>query len=99
MLMITGTSPDAVREFALGAFCPRRLKTSLRLAFFHLFVLVFGAGAVLAQADANSADLRGHVRDPNGAVVVGATVTARNPAINFSREATTNEEGFYQIVQ
>ena len=39
----------------------------------------------MAQSQSNAADLQGYVRDPNGAVVVGATVTARNPATNFSR--------------
>jgi hypothetical protein len=60
--------------------------------------LVFCASAALAQAQANAADLQGFVRDPNGAVVVGATVTARNPATNFSRDATTNDDGFYHMV-
>ena len=37
------------------------------------------------------------MRDPQGAVVTGATVTARNPATGVARTATTNEEGSYQI--
>jgi len=37
------------------------------------------------------------VRDPSGAAVTGATVTVRNPATNFSRDVTTNDEGYYQI--
>src|SRR4030095_9014070 len=44
------------------------------------------------------ADLNGFVRDPTGAIVVGASVTARNPANNFSRTATTNDEGYYVIL-
>ena len=40
----------------------------------------FSAVAGLAQAQASTADLVGTVVDPNGAVVAGATVTARNPA-------------------
>lgn len=55
--------------------------------------------AALGQAQSNAADLRGFVRDPAGAVVAGATVTARNPATGLERSDTTNEEGFYQIVQ
>ena len=51
-----------------------------------------------AQAQANAADLQGFVRDPQGAVVIGATVTARNPATNFSRNTTTNEDGYYQLI-
>ncbi|MBA3441576.1 MAG: TonB-dependent receptor, partial [Pyrinomonadaceae bacterium] len=66
-------------------------------------VMVFAAfsanARVFAQAQANAADLRGFVRDPQGAVVAGATVTVRNPSIGITRTATTNDEGFYQIVQ
>lgn len=51
-----------------------------------------------AQAQSNAADLQGFVRDPNGAVVIGASVTARNPATNFSRDTTTNDDGYYQLV-
>ncbi|HEY0405107.1 MAG TPA: carboxypeptidase-like regulatory domain-containing protein, partial [Pyrinomonadaceae bacterium] len=56
------------------------------------------ASVALGQAQSNAADLRGFVRDPTGAVVVGANVTARNPATNLSRDATTNDDGFYQIL-
>ncbi|MDX6303260.1 MAG: hypothetical protein QOI77_229 [Blastocatellia bacterium] len=51
----------------------------------------------MSQAQSNAADLQGSVRDPKGAVVAGATITARNTATNSSRDATTNDEGFYKI--
>jgi len=51
----------------------------------------------MSQAQSNAADLQGFVRDPKGAVVAGATVMARNTANNASREATTNDDGFYKI--
>jgi hypothetical protein len=58
-----------------------------------------GARAVvMAQTQANAADLSGTVRDPQGGLVRGATVTARNKSTNTTRVATTNDEGFYQIV-
>ncbi|HKR11675.1 MAG TPA: TonB-dependent receptor [Pyrinomonadaceae bacterium] len=38
------------------------------------------------------------MKDSTGAVVTTATVTARNPATNVSRSATTNEDGFYRII-
>jgi hypothetical protein len=59
---------------------------------------IFCASAAFAQAQSNAADLQGFVRDPQGAVIVGASVTARNTATNISRTATTNDDGFYQIV-
>jgi hypothetical protein len=52
----------------------------------------------MAQAQSNAADLQGTVRDSAGAVVPNATVTARNLGTNLSREATTNDEGFYKIL-
>ncbi|HKQ53896.1 MAG TPA: TonB-dependent receptor, partial [Pyrinomonadaceae bacterium] len=60
--------------------------------------LVASATAAFAQAQSNAADLQGYVRDPNGAVVVNATVTARNLATNFTRAAMTNEDGYYQVI-
>ena len=36
---------------------------------------------------------------PAGAVVTGATVTARNPSVGVTRTTTTNDEGYYQLVQ
>src|ERR1043165_1078188 len=52
----------------------------------------------MSQAQSNAADLQGTVRDANGAVVANATVTARNTGTNVTREATTNDDGVYKIV-
>src|SRR5215212_7618257 len=79
---------------------PRRwLPTAYRFVLVCALALLLGAPAVLAQADATSADLTGFVRDPAGAVVAGATVTARNPSVGVTRTATSNDEGFYRFVQ
>src|SRR5687768_10000847 len=77
------------------------LKASLRITTVLLVALFCGhlaANSAFAQAQANAADLRGVVRDSTGAVVTTTTVTARNPLTNTSKDATTNEDGFYQIV-
>ena len=58
---------------------------------------VLAAGVAYGQAQANAADLHGFVRDASNAVVVGAMVRARNTSTNFTREVTTNDEGYYQI--
>src|ERR1051325_3181515 len=55
-------------------------------------------GLAMSQAQSNAADLQGTVRDPNGAAVKGATVTARNLATNITRDATSNDDGVYQIL-
>ena len=59
-------------------------------------MMLFGVCGVFAQS--NAADLTGTVTDPAGAVVPGATVTARNPATGFTRTVTTNDEGVYQLL-
>ena len=72
-------------------------KVSVRV--FLLFALtVVSVSMAFAQAQSDAADLRGYVRDQQGAVVAGATVTARNAATNLAHTATTNDEGFYQIL-
>ena len=64
-----------------------------------LLLITFAAASVaFGQAQSNAADLQGTVRDATGAVVTNATVTARNPATNVSRTATTNDDGFYRII-
>lgn len=77
------------------------LNSSIRLTAL-LFVTVvcglLGSGVAFGQAQSNAADLRGFVRDATGAVVTTATVTARNPATNISKDAKTDSEGYYQIL-
>ncbi len=78
---------------------PRRTFAPVLLSCCLAALFVFCATTNLfAQAQATAADLRGFVRDPTGAVVAGATVTARNPATNTDRTGTTNDEGFYQLI-
>lgn len=81
----------------MRAFAPRWLSDSLRFVFLCVALLT-SASVSFGQAQSNAADLQGFVRDQAGAVVVGASVTARNTATNLSRTATTNDDGFYQIV-
>src|SRR5262245_54398246 len=61
-------------------------------------VLLICAPVAFGQAQSNAADIQGTVKDSTGAVVPNATVTARNPSTNFSRNATTNDEGFYRLI-
>ncbi len=81
-----------MRAFPLRRWFP----TSFKLALVSAFIVACAATA-LAQADATSANLSGTVSDPQGAVIAGASVKARNPTTSVERAATTNEEGFYQI--
>jgi hypothetical protein len=63
-----------------------------------LLILLLSAHVAFGQAQSNAADLQGTVKDATGAVVANGNVTARNPGTNFSRSATTNDEGFYRII-
>src|SRR5438270_3528743 len=79
-------------------FSPNQwLKMSARILLIGLAIFTF-VSAAMSQAQSSAADLQGVVHDPNGAVVTKATVTTRNTATNVSREATTNDDGFYKIV-
>ena len=69
--------------------------TQSRIAFTMagiLFSLLLASSSVLAQG---SSTVRGNVKDQQGNVVAGATVTLINEGKNFSRTQTTNEEGSY----
>lgn len=81
----------------MRVFPTQWLRIPVKLLLLSVATLVC-ATAAFAQAQSNAADLRGFVRDPTGAAVAGATVTARNPAINLERSSTSDNNGFYQII-
>jgi hypothetical protein len=58
----------------------------------------FGAFSAFSQAQVSTADLVGTVTDPNGAVVAGAAVTARNGATGISRTSTADDNGSFQLL-
>src|SRR5437588_11554133 len=74
-----------------------RYRMSFRILIVCFAILVCVSTA-MSQAQSNAADLQGTVRDQNGAVVANETVMARNVGTNLSREATSNDDGFYKIV-
>jgi Carboxypeptidase regulatory-like domain len=76
---------------------PEWSRTLKQILLICLAVISF-VSVAMAQAQSNAADLQGYVRDPNGAAVKGATVTARNLATNVTRETTTNDDGAYQLI-
>ncbi|MGI8670262.1 MAG: carboxypeptidase regulatory-like domain-containing protein [Aridibacter sp.] len=61
-------------------------------------VMLISVSAILAQAQASTADLIGTVIDQAGAVVPGATVIVRSSSTGINRTVVTNDEGAYQIV-
>lgn len=85
------------RESGIGV--PRgRRNSSLRLLIYILLMVLaagFQSAPAFAQADAGS--ISGTVKDASGAVVAGATVTAKNQATSVERSAQTGEAGQYVI--
>ena len=70
----------------------RRIR-SLALAI----VLVASADLFAAQQTINVASLAGRVTDPSGAVVPGASVTARHIETNLDSETVTDQEGRFRF--
>jgi hypothetical protein len=67
-----------------------------------LTVLIFSCAVVslagaTGWAQGTTGQLTGTVLDPNGAVVQGATVTARNRDTGLERQVTTGEDGAFSI--
>lgn len=58
-------------------------------------LVLFAHSSALAQSDTSR--ITGVVRDPNNAVVPGATVVLKNERTGEERSATTNQEGLYQV--
>src|SRR5579859_6338864 len=75
----------------MNAFSPSTFRFAL-LGF--LFLLLAGS----AKAQVSSASLNGVVRDPQGAVVPGATVTLTNVETNVDHPTVTNSAGAYVIL-
>ena len=71
----------------MGSIFRRTMQTAV------LLLAVF-AGNLSAQT---LGTVTGEVKDASGAAVAGTAITARNIATNGIRNATTNEEGIYNI--
>jgi hypothetical protein len=62
-----------------------------------LIGLLFLTGLVVPIFAATNATLTGRISDPQGAVIVGATVKATNVETNVTASAETNQSGLYTI--
>jgi hypothetical protein len=75
-----------------------KVKTKLILGFGAMFCLLILFSSQLTFAQATTGTLRGRVLDPNGAVVPGATVVAKNEATGVSSPSfVTSSEGVFVI--
>src|ERR1700682_2269537 len=60
-------------------------------------LVLFVVCALTAVAQTGTSNITGSVRDTAGAVVPGATVTAKNEATGVTSTQTTNESGLYSF--
>src|SRR5882724_6385946 len=79
------------------SYPPRWTKISAQLLFLY-FAFLGCSNVVFAQTQASAADLRGYVRDQQGAGVPNATVTATNPGTGLTRSVTSGGDGEYQLM-
>lgn len=76
----------------------KRIPVLFRAIFGAALILAIGVVSALSQAQATAADLAGTVVDQNGAVIPGATITARNLNTNISRSTASGADGTYKFI-
>jgi hypothetical protein len=72
------------------------VRSILRLCV--VVVVLVGLCAVNSPAQINTAQLSGHVLDPDGKTVAGAKITVKNLATGAERDTSADGGGHYQIV-
>ena len=65
--------------------------------FLAVMCVCLSAGVLAAQETINYGTISGRVTDPQGAVVPGASVSARQTETNLTREAVTDTEGRFRF--
>lgn len=89
-------NPAKINIQMLSMFREESMKSTLRAALFLFLLGLFAIGAS-AQGVGASADLAGTVKDPSGADVPSAKVTAIDVAKGGPRSVMTDEHGSYRI--
>lgn len=80
----------------LRNFVAHRKTWTLRIGFYLIFLLAFSVSA-FAQ-DSTSGSIQGTVLDPQGSVVPGAVVEAKNVGTNFTKTFTTDGDGRFTFL-
>jgi outer membrane receptor protein involved in Fe transport len=87
------------REKIMRNALPRSFAGRVKgISFSLLVTLVFAATAV-AQTQITSGTIQGTIMDANGAAVPGAIIEVKNIDTNFSRTATSDDEGRFVALQ
>src|ERR1044072_5125090 len=74
------------------------MKYTKRFFFASLLVMCFALFSSVFAQSMTTGSMEGTVTDPNGAAVMGATVTATSPNLITTQTATTGDNGRYQIL-
>jgi hypothetical protein len=74
------------------------MRNLLSLFFVSIAVIAICTASATAQSQASTGQIVGTVKNPNGELVPGATVTLTNPATGLSRAITTNDQGGFSAV-
>src|SRR5215813_13697726 len=83
-------------QTSLSVLSERLMRSPLMAPALALCLCLLAGGASVSIAQTTgSATLRGIVKDPNGAVVAGASVTLKSVRTQSERKAKTNSDGIY----
>jgi outer membrane receptor protein involved in Fe transport len=77
---------------------PIKFLTGLSRTIVSCALLTLLSSLALAQSQATAGDIEGRVVDQTGAVVPGATVTAKNQQTGLEKSAASDTEGIYRII-
>ncbi len=90
------TQKTGIRNHRTESHLFRRVRYSAILPLCFIALLLFAAPAL---GEMNTGQISGIVRDASGAVVVGATVSAEQPATHLRYASVTNTFGEYLLAQ
>ncbi len=70
----------------------------MRNLLIFMLVIVISAVSAAAQSQSTTGNIEGRVVDPNGAVVPGVSVTAKNQDTGFAKSTSSDSDGNYIFV-
>ncbi|MEO8435652.1 MAG: TonB-dependent receptor [Pyrinomonadaceae bacterium] len=72
------------------------IRNKTNLTFYCIGILLFTGG--IAGAQTRIGTLQGTIKDPNGALIPGATVTISQPVTRYKQSVQTDAEGAFRLV-
>ncbi|MFY9225900.1 MAG: carboxypeptidase-like regulatory domain-containing protein, partial [Blastocatellia bacterium] len=74
------------------------MRRSIFIMFLCLF-LTLSIKSIYAQGGATTVNISGSVTDEQGAIIIAATIRAKNLTTNITREITSDQDGAFNLVQ